>query len=53
MDFGRSSLGLGAGLTESLQFEQNTLSSFLAASGAEIYFPHDPAELPRPVSADI
>ena len=49
---GRSSWVLGAGTTTSLQFEQKTLSSFLAISGAEIYFPQDVALLPRLVSVD-
>jgi len=49
---GRSSCGFGAGSIESLQFEQNILSSFLAISGAEIYFPQDAALLPRLVSVE-
>jgi hypothetical protein len=45
------SFGFATGCLISLQFKHNTLSSSLAKSGSEMYFPQDEAEPPRPISS--
>jgi len=45
LGFDLSSFGFDTGCLISLQFKHNTLSSSLARSGSEIYFPHEDASL--------